>query len=74
MENAQTKWEFLRCEVRKFTIDYSNTIAKKGKQQRINLELKLKILIVTQNLEETENCTIIAKLISRLFLVILPIA
>ena len=29
MENAQTKWEFLKCDIRKFTIDYLKTIAKK---------------------------------------------
>ena len=29
IENTQTKWEFLKYEIRKFTIDYSKTIAKK---------------------------------------------
>ena len=29
MENAQTKWEFLKGDIRKFTIDYLKTIAKK---------------------------------------------
>ena len=42
MENLQTKWEFLKYKIRKFTINYSKTIAKKRKKQRINLELKLK--------------------------------
>ena len=32
MENAQTKWEFLKYEIRKFTIDYWKTIVKKGKK------------------------------------------
>ena len=44
MENLQTKWEFLKYKIRKFTINYSKTIAKKRKKQRINLELKLKNL------------------------------
>ena len=44
MENGQTKWKFLKHEIQKFTIDFSKTIAKKSKRQRINLELKLKNL------------------------------
>ena len=44
MENGQTKWKLLKHEIQKFTIDYSKTIAKKSKKQRINLELKLKNL------------------------------
>ena len=44
MENGQTKWKFLKHEIQKFTIDYSKTIVKKSKRQRINLELKLKNL------------------------------
>ena len=38
MEKAQTKWEFLKHEVQKFTIDYWKIIAKKRKKQRIDLE------------------------------------
>ena len=33
MENAQTKWEFLKYAIRKFTIGYSKTITKKGKKR-----------------------------------------
>ena len=33
MENVQTKWVFLKYEIRKFTIDYSKTIAKKEKSR-----------------------------------------
>ena len=29
IENAQRKWEFLKYEIQKFTIDYSKSIAKK---------------------------------------------
>ena len=28
MENTTRKWEFLKYEIQKFTIDYSKTIAK----------------------------------------------
>ena len=35
MENAHTKWEFLKFEIRKFTIDYSKTIASKGKKKEV---------------------------------------
>ena len=41
-ENAKTKWEFLKYEIRKFTIDYSKVIAIKKKKQKISLDLKLK--------------------------------
>ena len=44
MKNGQTKWKLLKHEIQKFAIDYSKTIAKKSKKQRINLELKLKNL------------------------------
>ena len=33
MENLQTKWVFLKYEIRKFTIDYSEPIAKKEKSR-----------------------------------------
>ena len=37
-EDAQMKWEILKYEIRKFTIDYSKKAAKVRKQQKINLE------------------------------------
>ena len=43
----------LKYVIRKLTIDYSKTIAKKGKKQRINLKLKLKNL--ERNLNSEEN-------------------
>ena len=33
MENGQTKWEFLKNEIRKSTINYLETISKKGKNR-----------------------------------------
>ena len=35
MEKTQTKWKFLKYDIRKFTIDHSETIAKKGNNRRI---------------------------------------
>ena len=32
------KWEFLKYEIRKFTIDYTKKAAKVIKQHKINLE------------------------------------
>ena len=47
------KWEFLKYEIRKFTIDYSKTAAKIRKQHKIDLEHKLKNL--ENNLTSEEN-------------------
>ena len=33
IENVETKWEFLKYEIRTFTIDYSKSIDKKGKKE-----------------------------------------
>ena len=51
IENAQTKWEFLKYEIQTFTIDYSKLLIKKGKK-KINWELKLKSLGSNLNSEE----------------------
>ena len=51
IENAQTKWEFLKYEIQTFTIDYSKLWIKKGKK-KINWELKLKSLWSNLNSEE----------------------
>ena len=51
--DAQTKWEFLKYKIQKFTIDYSRKAAKIRQQQRINLEQKLKYL--ETNLTSEEN-------------------
>ena len=39
--NGQLKWDFLKYEVRKFTIRYMKHVAKEKRQQRINLEIQL---------------------------------
>ena len=43
-EDEQMKWQFLKFEIRKFTIDYSKIAAKIRKQHKVNLEHKLKNL------------------------------
>ena len=53
LEDAQMKWEFLKYEIRKFTIVYSKTAAKIRKQLEIDLEQKLKNL--ENNLTSEEN-------------------
>ena len=53
LKDAQIKWEFLKYEIWKFTIDYSKTAAKIRKQHKIDLEQKLKNL--ENNLTSEEN-------------------
>ena len=56
LNNRQLKWELLKYEVRKFTINYTKQIAKeKKRQQRTNLENQLKIL--EKCLDEDDNPT-----------------
>ena len=43
LKDAQTNWKFLKYEIRRFTIDYSKTAAKKRKD-KTDLEQKLKDL------------------------------
>ena len=45
--------EFLKYEIRKFTFDYAKTAAKMRKQDKIDLEQKLKNL--ENNLSSEEN-------------------
>ena len=73
MENVQTKWEFLKYEIRKFTNDYSKTIAKKGKK-RVNLELKLKNLENNLNCEVNTKYITTRKIIQTLFMIKLSMA
>ena len=42
--NRQLKWQLLKYEVKKFTINYTKQIAKEKRQQCTNLENQLKIL------------------------------
>ena len=53
LEDAQMKQEFLKYEIRKFTIDYSKIAAKIRKQHKIDLEQKLKNL--ENNLTSEKN-------------------
>ena len=56
IRDAQTKREFLKHEIQKFTIDYSKTAAKIRKQQRIEnktLEQNRKLYSQIKNKLET---------------------
>ena len=44
LKDSQMKWEFLKYEIRKFTIYYSKAAAKIRKKHKIDLEQKLKNL------------------------------
>ena len=45
--SRQLKWEFLKYEIRKFTIHYSKGLAKERKQKILNLERELKKLEIS---------------------------
>ena len=45
--SRQLKWEFLKYEIRKFTIHYTKGLAKEGKQKNLNLESELKKLEIS---------------------------
>ena len=51
--NRQLKWEILKFEFRKLTINFTKQIAKEKRQQKIKLENQLKIL--EKNLDEDDN-------------------
>ena len=53
LSNRQLKWELLKYEVLKFTINYTKQIAKEKRQQRTIPENQLKIL--EKNLDEDDN-------------------
>ena len=50
--NAQLKWELLKYEIRKFTINYSKKLAKGRKENKTLLENKLKELEGNLNTED----------------------
>ena len=58
--DSQTKWEYLKYKIRKFTISYSKTKAKKNREKKTFLENRLKSLEKNINSEndkaEYENC------------------
>ena len=47
--SRQLKWEFLKYEIRKFTILYTKDLAKERKQKISNLESELKKLEISLN-------------------------
>ena len=51
--NAQLKWELLKYEIHKFTIDYTKRKAKERRKQQAYLESEFKKL--DDNLESSEN-------------------
>ena len=51
--SGQLKWEFLKCEIRKFTIHYIKGLAKIRKQKTLNLESELKKLDIS--LDDANN-------------------
>ena len=51
--NVQLKWEFIKYELRKFTVNYTKHITKEKRQQQANLENQLKML--EKSLDEDDN-------------------
>ena len=51
--NAQLKWELLKYEIHKFTIDYTKRKTKERRKQQALLESELEKL--ENNLESSEN-------------------
>ena len=51
--NTQLKWELLKYEIRKLSIDYTNRKAKEKRKQQVYLESELKKL--ENNLENSNN-------------------
>ena len=60
LSNCQLKWELLKYEVWKFTINYTKQIAKEKWQQRTIPENQLKIF--EKNLDEDDNLSSIITL------------
>ena len=53
--NRKVKWQLLKYEVRKFTINYTKQIAKEKQQQRIMKYLAIELAILEKNLDEDDN-------------------
>ena len=53
--NSQLKWELLKYEIRKFTVDYTKRKATESRKKQVYLESELKKL--ENNLESSENLT-----------------
>ena len=52
ISNAQLKWELLKYEIRKFTINYSKKLAKERKENKTLLENKVRELEANLNTED----------------------
>ena len=53
--NRQVKWELLKYEVRKFTINCTKEIAKEQQQQRILKYLATELTILEKNLDQDDK-------------------
>ena len=51
----QMKWEYLKYEIRKFTISFSKYKNKLMREKKLNLERKLKLLEAKLNCNEAED-------------------
>ena len=51
--NDQDQWEYLKYQIRKFSISFSKKIAKETKQKQLDLEKKIKFL--EQNFSDQNN-------------------
>ena len=56
--NSQAKWEYLKYQIRKFSLTFSKNLAKEAKQTQIELEDKSKLLEenLNDNLEDYNKC------------------
>ena len=70
--NARLKWELLKYEIRKFTIDYTKRQAKERRKRQAYLKSELKKL--ENNLENSDNLRKYESLKNDLELIYDPIA
>ena len=49
------KWEYLKHEIRKFTISFSKNKAKSMREKKLNLEKKLKLVEAKLNCNEAKD-------------------
>ena len=63
IRDGQARWEYLKCEIKKFSIKFSKLLSKNTKNQTLLLEKKLKLLECTANyLDNSEYITCKSKL------------
>ena len=53
--NYQMKWEYLKYEIRRFTISFSKNKTKPMREKKLNLEKKLKLLERKLNCNEFKD-------------------